>query len=211
MTTAEGKITALENDRVTEAELAAAKKDLQDDIDTKAAQSEVNTISGKVTTLEGTVGDSSKGLVKDVADLKTTVGGTGSGLVKDVADLKAASATHATKTAMEAADKVNADAIAAEAERADAEEKRLAGLIGGNTTAIGGLDTRLGTAEGKITTAEGKISALETESAKHATQANLKAATDRIGAIEANYVKISGTNLVDQAGDVIIFDCGGAQ
>lgn len=211
MTTAEGKITALENDRVTEAELAAAKKDLQDDIDTKAAQSEVNTISGKVTTLEGTVGDSSKGLVKDVAALKTTVGGADSGLVKEVAGLKAASATHATTAAMEAADKVNADAIKAEKTRADTEEKRLAGLIGGNTTAINGLDTRLGTAEGKITTAEGKISELETESAKHATQANLKAATDRIEAIEKNYVKISGTNLVDQDGDVIIFDCGGAQ
>ena len=93
------------------------------------------------------------------------------------------------------------DAIDAEELRADTEEKRLAGLISGNTTEIGKLDTRLDTAEGKITTAEGKISALETASAKHATQANLKAATDRLDAIEADYLK---------AADTYIFDCGGA-
>lgn len=211
MTTAEGKITNLEDTRATKTELSTAVSGLEDKIDAKADTTTVTGIGNRVTALEGTVGDSTKGLVKDVNTLKTTVGSSTSGLVKDVADLKTASATHATKTAMEAADKANADAITAEASRADTEEKRLAGLIGGNTTAISGLDTRLGTAEGKITAAEGKISALETESAKHATQANLKAATDRIGAIEENYVKISGTNLVDQAGDVIIFDCGGAQ
>lgn len=42
----------------------------------------------RVDALEETVGDSTKGLVKDVADLKTTVGTATAGLVKDVADLK---------------------------------------------------------------------------------------------------------------------------
>ena len=47
----------------------------------------VTTAEGKITTLETTVGNSTSGLVKDVADLKTTVGDSTTGLVKDVADL----------------------------------------------------------------------------------------------------------------------------
>ena len=46
-------------------------------------------LANRATALETKVGDSTKGLVKDVADLKTTVGNAQSGLVKDVADLKA--------------------------------------------------------------------------------------------------------------------------
>ena len=45
-------------------------------------------LADRATALETKVGDSTKGLVKDVADLKTTVGNAQSGLVKDVADLK---------------------------------------------------------------------------------------------------------------------------
>ena len=45
-------------------------------------------LANRATALETKVGDSTKGLVKDVADLKTTVGNAQSGLVKDVADLK---------------------------------------------------------------------------------------------------------------------------
>ena len=41
-----------------------------------------------VQALQTTVGGSSSGLAKDVADLKTAVGDADSGLVKDVADLK---------------------------------------------------------------------------------------------------------------------------
>lgn len=211
MDNAEDRLDTIEGTYATDAELAAEKKALQDQIDTKAATTTVTGIGNRVTALEGTVGDADSGLVKDVDALKTTVGGSTSGLVKDVADLKAASATHATKTDVQAADKANSDAIAAEATRADTEEKRLAGLIGNNTSAIGTLTTDLDTAEQTISQHTSKISALETASATHATQANLKAATDRISAIEENYVKISGTNLVDQDGDVIIFDCGGAQ
>lgn len=51
---------------------------------------EDNGLKSRLTTLEGHVGDSTKGLVKDVADLKTAVGTTASGLVKDIADLKSA-------------------------------------------------------------------------------------------------------------------------
>ena len=211
MDDAEDRLDTIEGTYATDAELAAEKKALQDQIDTKAATTTVTGIGNRVTALETTVGSSASGLVKDVDALKTTVGGSTSGLVKDVADLKVASATHATKTDVQTADKANSDAITAEQTRAKAEEQRLAGLIGNNTSAIGTLTTDLDTAEQTISQHTSKISALETASATHATQANLKAATDRISAIEENYVKISGTNLVDQDGDVIIFDCGGAQ
>lgn len=211
MDDAEDRLDTIEDTYATDAELEAATSALQDQIDTKAATTTVTGIGNRVTALETTVGSSASGLVKDVNTLKSTVGDSTSGLVKDVEDLKTASADYVTKSYVDTADSANSDAIGAEKTRAQAEEQRLAGLISGNTSAISGLDTRLDTAEGKITTAEGKISALETASATHATQAGLAAATDRIGAIEANYVKISGTNLVDQDGDVIIFDCGGAQ
>lgn len=69
-----GKIAA-EADRAKVAEEALAGR--------------VTTAEGKITALEGKVGDAQSGLVKDVADLKATVGSAASGLVKDVANLKA--------------------------------------------------------------------------------------------------------------------------
>lgn len=45
-------------------------------------------MNGRITALEGVVGDSTAGLVKDVTGLKTTVGDSTSGLVKDVDDLQ---------------------------------------------------------------------------------------------------------------------------
>lgn len=49
--------------------------------------SDVTALSGKVSGLETTVGDSTKGLVKKVNDLQNTVGDSTKGLVKDLADL----------------------------------------------------------------------------------------------------------------------------
>lgn len=210
MTTAEGKISTIETTYATNADLAAEKKTLQDAINLKADKTTVDGINTRVGILETTVGNSTSGLVKDVNSLKTTVGSSTSGLVKDVADLKTASATHATKTELAADKKTLQDAISAEETRADTEEKRLAGLISGNTTAIGTLTTDLDAAEVTIGQHTSKISALETASATHATKADLKTTQDAVDAIEANYVKVSGTNLVTQSGDVIIFDCGGA-
>ena len=43
-----------------------------------------------ISALKTTVGDNTKGLVKDTADLKTAVGDADSGLVKDTTDLKTA-------------------------------------------------------------------------------------------------------------------------
>ena len=50
----------------------------------------ITTTKNKVTALETTVGNSTKGLVKDVTDIKDTLGSEDSGLAKDVADNKAA-------------------------------------------------------------------------------------------------------------------------
>lgn len=60
---------------------------LKTQLDTDLA---ITTTKNKVTALETTVGDSTKGLVKDVTDIKSTLGSEGSGLAKDVADNKAA-------------------------------------------------------------------------------------------------------------------------
>lgn len=60
---------------------------LKTQLDTDLA---ITTTKNKVTALETTVGDSTKGLVKDVTDIKDTLGGEDSGLAKDVADNKAA-------------------------------------------------------------------------------------------------------------------------
>lgn len=49
---------------------------------------DVNKLEGRVGTLETAVGDSSKGLTKEVNSLKTTVGDSNSGLVKQVATLE---------------------------------------------------------------------------------------------------------------------------
>lgn len=60
---------------------------LKTQLDTDLA---ITTTKNKVTALETTVGDSTKGLVKDVTDIKDTLGSEDSGLTKDVADNKAA-------------------------------------------------------------------------------------------------------------------------
>ena len=65
-----------------------ADSSLSGRINLKADSSTVGQISGRVETLEATVGtDDEHGLRKDVANLKNTVGDATSGLVKNVADL----------------------------------------------------------------------------------------------------------------------------
>ena len=80
---------------LTAAGITRIKDTMSADIDLKADKNTVTAlegrvggVEGKVTTLAGTVGDASNGLVKDVTILKTTVGDASSGLVKDVATLE---------------------------------------------------------------------------------------------------------------------------
>lgn len=198
MTTAEGKITALENDRVTEAELSAAKKALQDQIDTKAETTTVTGIGNRVTTLEGTVGDASKGLVKDVTALKTTVGDADSGLVKDVAQLEANSAT---KGELTTAQSTLSDAISDEATaRKDADDALDAKIKTINETTIPGITGRLGTAETDIDNLQTAVNTInDTTIPTLATKKSVTDAEARIKAIEDDYLKKA---------DEFIINCG---
>ena len=80
---------------LTAAGITKIKDTMSADIDLKADKNTVTAlegrvggVEGKVTTLAGTGGDASNGLVKDVTILKTTGGDASSGLVKDVATLE---------------------------------------------------------------------------------------------------------------------------
>jgi len=96
-----------------------------------ALKTRVSTAEGKITALETTVGDSTSGLVKDVADnataigqLKTTVGDSTSGLVKNVAD--------------------NATAIGQLKTTVGDDNNGLVKSVADNATAIGQLKTTVG-------------------------------------------------------------------
>lgn len=212
MGTAEGKITNLENSRATTSALNDAVSTLEGKIDKKADTTTVTGIGNRVTALEGTVGDSTKGLVKDVSALKTTVGGTTSGLVKDVADLKTNSAT---KSELAADKKLLQDAI-----NLKADSTALTG-VGNRVTALEGTvgDSTKGLVKGlaDVTgtvgdSTKGLVKDVADLKSNSATKADLKAATDDISAIKGNYLKVAANRaLVDQDGDVLIIDCGGAQ
>lgn len=89
----DGKFTAIKGEGYTS---GTTLKSLSDAIDSLKGGSDttvgnlatrVTTAEGKITALETTVGSSTSGLVKDVADLKIKVGDSTTGLVKNVADL----------------------------------------------------------------------------------------------------------------------------
>ena len=83
-------------------------------VDAKVAETASGELNTRLTAVESKVGDSTKGLVKDVADLKTTVGDSNSGLVKGVAD---------NKTAIAAVDrKVDSEKSRAEGAEANLQE-----------------------------------------------------------------------------------------
>ena len=67
-----------EADRAKAAEAKIATFGEDDKLNGGALFTEVNSLDGRIDTLEGHVGDSTKGLLKDVADLKTAVGAGGS-------------------------------------------------------------------------------------------------------------------------------------
>lgn len=93
LTDAKAYTDTLKGSGYTNETLAGLKSEinsLKGDSDTTvgAVASRVTVAEGKITALEEKVGNDTKGLVKNVADLKTTVGDSTTGLVKDVADLK---------------------------------------------------------------------------------------------------------------------------
>ena len=143
----------------------------------------VETAEGKITTAEGKITT----LEGKVGTLETKVG-----TIED---------TYATIAAMEAAD-ATVKAIADRADKQAADNKT--------------------THENYVTSNDARVKAVEDKNDEQATaitnlgnnkadKSALETVDGRVLAIENNYVKITNNQLVNQAGDVIIFDCGGAE
>lgn len=149
---------------LTAAGITKIKDTMSADIDLKADKNTVTAlegrvggVEGKVTTLAGTVGDASSGLVKDVATLKTTVGDVSSGLVKDVADLN----TKNTQISYDAAKGTTVNGVDFKAAEVDANGKGLTGVSTLHTTGaatIGGALTAAGVNAGTEAITGGSLS-----------------------------------------------------
>lgn len=149
---------------LTAAGITKIKDTMSADIDLKADKNTVTAlegrvggVEGKVTTLAGTVGDASNGLVKDVTTLKTTVGDVSSGLVKDVADLN----TKNTQISYDAAKGTTVNGVDFKAAEVDANGKGLTGVSTLHTTGaatIGGALTAAGVNAGTEAITGGSLS-----------------------------------------------------
>lgn len=160
LTTAEGEIDTLQSD-MTQAKAAITANTSAIGTNTTNIANNKTAIEGvanRVTTLEGTVGDNTKGLVKQVNDLDTTVNDATNGLVKKVSDLDSsvsanASAISANDTAIKknASDiSTNAAAIKANADDITALKTAVGTGADGLASKVTDLQTRMGTAEGEI-------------------------------------------------------------
>lgn len=167
---------------LTAAGITKIKDTMSADIDLKADKNTVTALEGRVggvegkvttlagtggdasnglvkdvTTLKTTVGDASSGLVKDVATLKTTVGDVSSGLVKDVADLN----TKNTQISYDAAKGTTVNGVDFKAAEVDANGKGLTGVSTLHTTGaatIGGALTAAGVNAGTEAITGGSLS-----------------------------------------------------
>lgn len=149
---------------LTAAGITKIKDTMSADIDLKADKNTVTAlegrvggVEGKVTTLAGTGGDASNGLVKDVTTLKTTVGDASSGLVKDVADLN----TKNTQISYDAAKGTTVNGVDFKAAEVDANGKGLTGVSTLHTTGaatIGGALTAAGVNAGTEAITGGSLS-----------------------------------------------------
>lgn len=149
---------------LTAAGITKIKDTMSADIDLKADKNTVTAlegrvggVEGKVTTLAGTGGDASNGLVKDVTILKTTVGDASSGLVKDVADLN----TKNTQISYDAAKGTTVNGVDFKAAEVDANGKGLTGVSTLHTTGaatIGGALTAAGVNAGTEAITGGSLS-----------------------------------------------------
>lgn len=149
---------------LTAAGITKIKDTMSADIDLKADKNTVTAlegrvggVEGKVTTLAGTGGDASNGLVKDVTILKTTGGDASSGLVKDVADLN----TKNTQISYDAAKGTTVNGVDFKAAEVDANGKGLTGVSTLHTTGaatIGGALTAAGVNAGTEAITGGSLS-----------------------------------------------------
>ena len=99
---------------------------------------------------------------------------------------------------------------------------KITGDLSELTTKVNGIDEAYKSADsdlagdisaldGRFTTLEGEMDDVQTAVATKAEQSVVTGIDNRVTAVENNYIKVSGSNLVTQAGDVIIFDCGGVE
>ena len=138
----------------------------------------VTAIGTRVTSLEGTVGDSGKGLVKDVADIKALIGMTGSETGQSLAD---------RVESLETAVGESTDAAAADGSLYARVAKNVAD-ISANATAIANNKTAVEKAQSDATAAGNKATA--NASAITALQGRMDTAENDIGALETSV----GTN-----------------
>lgn len=197
--TAEGKISTLETNSATKAELQAdvatltgkitaeetARKEAYNGLDQRltTAEGKITTAEGKITTAEGKI---------------TALEGRADGFDTEIANIKK---DYATVAAMEAAD-ATVKAIADRADKQAADNKTA------HDNYVTSNDARVKAVEDKNTE---QATAITNLGNNKADKSALEAVDGRVAAVEGNYVKITNNQLVDQAGDVIIFDCGGAE
>lgn len=223
--------------KYTDQEVSSAKTALQTNIDAKVDKS---TYDGKITSLEAAdsalgdrIGDVENKLadVTNVMDFrgavaaKPAVEGYQNGDVIVVTEgddagkefvlsngewveFGSTSATDAAVAALQTrvsnveTNKADKTALTTETTERKAADKTL-------TDNLAALDTRVGANETAISGHTTSINDLSTNKADKTTVTGIDT---RLQAVEGNYVKINSSNeLVDQADNVIIFDCGGAE
>ena len=199
MGAAEGEISTIKNDYAKKADVQADIQILTTRIATEetaranadtALGERVDGVAGRMTTAEGKI-TTAEGKI-------TTLEGKVGTLETKVGTIET---TYATIAAMEAAD-ATVKAIADRAEeKADANKTAHDNYVTSN-------DARVKAVEDKNIE---QATAITNLGNNKADKSALEAVDGRVAAVEGNYVKITNNQLVDQAGDVIIFDCGGAE
>jgi hypothetical protein len=199
MGAAEGEISTIKTDYAKKADVQADIQTLTTRIATEettranadtALGERIDGVAGRMTTAEGKI-TTAEGKI-------TTLEGKVGTLETKVGTIET---TYATIAAMEAAD-ATVKAIADRAEgKADANATAHSEYVTAN-------DARVKAVEDKNTE---QATAITNLGNNKADKSALEAVDGRVAAVEGNYVKITNNQLVDQAGDVIIFDCGGAE
>jgi hypothetical protein len=178
----EAAITTLTG-KITAEETARKEADNGLDQRLTTAEGKITTAEGKITTAEGKI---------------TTLEGKATDHDTEIANIKRDYATTAVVESKESA--------------LNTKITNLTTTVTNNKTAY----------DNYVTSNDERVKAVEDANAEQGTaitnlgnnkaeKTALNAVDGRVLAIENNYVKITNNQLVDQAGDVIIFDCGGAE
>ena len=178
-----------EADRAKAAEAKIATFGEDDKLNGGALFTEVNSLDGRIDTLEGHVGDSTKGLLKDVADLKTAVGAGGS------VDSKIESAIAGLDA--EQSQIAGADGLALSITEVDGKITAISGSIAANTydkygSAAAAQSAAEATAAADATTkADNALAAAKTYAEQQAAAAKSGAEATAAGALATARTQIS--------------------